>query len=180
MSYIDETLGSSETLIYRGRYHWLHKLGAWIVLIAFVAAAVVAFVTVAGWLAILLVALGLVFFTGLMLPMWTTEIGVTTQRFIFKRGWLWRKTDELQLRAIEEVNLEQGIAGRLFGFGRLIVHGTGVNDIRLPVLADPVALRKALQEGMAVAAPVAAAPITSAPPNHGVPAGPGIASSTNV
>jgi len=77
---------------------------------------------------------------------------VTNQRFIYKRGWLWRATQELQLRAIEEVNLEQPLLGRLFNFGRLELRGTGVDDIRLPSLADPLGLRKALQDGMAAAA----------------------------
>jgi Bacterial PH domain len=87
----------------------------------------------------------------MMVPIWTTEIGVTNHRFIFKRGWLRRTTDELQLSSIEEVNLEQGAFGRLLGYGRLVLHGTGVNDIRLPRLADPVGLRRALQEGMGAA-----------------------------
>jgi len=43
---------------------------------------------------------------------------VTNQRLIFKRGLLWRSTQELQLRAIEEVNLEQGLVGRLLNFWR--------------------------------------------------------------
>jgi uncharacterized membrane protein YdbT with pleckstrin-like domain len=76
---------------------------------------------------------------------------VTNQRVIFKRGLIWRSTHELQLRAIEEVNLEQDLLGRIFDCGRLRLHGTGVDDIRLPVLADPIGLRKALQDGMAAA-----------------------------
>ncbi len=32
MSYIDETLADNERLIYRARFHWLHKIGAWITL----------------------------------------------------------------------------------------------------------------------------------------------------
>ena len=80
------------------------------------------------------------------------RIGVTTQRFIYKRGFVWRKTQELQLRAIEEVKLEQGVSGRLFDFGHLELHGTGVDDIRLPALGDPLGLRRSLQDGMAAAA----------------------------
>jgi hypothetical protein len=72
-------------------------------------------------------------------------------RFILKRGWLRRATDELQLTSIEEVNLDQSVLGRLLGYGRLVLHGTGVNDIKLPSLADPVGLRRALQEGMGAA-----------------------------
>jgi hypothetical protein len=98
-----------------------------------------------------------------MMPICTTEIGVSNQRFIFKRGWLRRTTDELQLSSIEEVNLEQGVVGRLFDYGRLILHGTGVNDITLPPLADPVELRRALQEAMGAAkAAVVVAPQSSA------------------
>jgi len=55
------------------------------------------------------------------------------------------------LRAIEEVNLEQGLLGRFFDFGRLELRGTGVDDVRLPALADPMGLRRALQDGMAAA-----------------------------
>ena len=101
---------------------------------------------------------GVAVFLGVLVPIWTTEIGVTNQRLIYKRGLIWRKTQELQLRAIEEVKLDQGLLGRLFDFGRLDLHGTGVGDIRLPALADPVGLRKALQDGMAAAAQPQPAP----------------------
>ena len=93
-----------------------------------------------------------------LLPIWTTEIGVTDQRLIFKRGLLWRTTQELQLRAIEEVNLDQGLLGRLTNYGRIELRGTGVDDIVLPPLADPLGLRKALQDGMAIAAHPTSAP----------------------
>ena len=101
---------------------------------------------------------GVAVFLGVLIPIWTTEIGVTNQRLIYKRGLIWRKTQELQLRAIEEVKLDQGLLGRLLDFGRLDLHGTGVGDIRLPALADPVGLRKALQDGMAAAAQPAPRP----------------------
>src|SRR5262245_55021368 len=90
---------------------------------------------------------GIAVFGRTMMPLWATELGVTNHRFIFKRGWLRRTTDELQLTSIEEVNLDQSVLGRLLGYGRLVLHGTGVNDIKLPSLADPVGLRRAVQEG---------------------------------
>ena len=54
----------------------------------------------------------------------------------------------------------QGVLGRLFYFGRMDLHGTGVDDIVLPMLADPMGLRKALQNGIA-AANIAIAPMRS-------------------
>jgi hypothetical protein len=148
MSYIRESLAPSERLLYRAYFHWLHRGSAWVALLIFVAVGVAAVAWDFGWVAMLAGLAGLMSFLSIMVPIWTTEIGVTSQRFIFKRGLIWRNTDELQLRAIEEVNLVQGLPGRLLNYGRLVLHGTGVNDITLPTIADPVALRKALQEAM--------------------------------
>jgi len=158
MSYIEHSLGEAETLLYRARFPWFHGAGAWALFALGGLAGVTAYMNGAGFVGGVIALLGFVFFLGILMPIWTTEIGVTNQRLIYKRGLIWRKTQELQLRAIEEVKLDQGLLGRLFDFGRLDLHGTGVGDIRLPALADPVGLRKALQDGMAAAAQPALTP----------------------
>src|SRR5215475_6514672 len=156
MGYIEHSLARSETLLYRARFPAFYFVAAWAVLLASVLGALLVEPSGYGPLWIGMVLLGVVAFLGILVPIWTTEIGVTNQRFIYKRGLLWRATQELQLRAIEEVNLEQGLLARLFDFGRLELRGTGVDDIRLPALADPLGLRRALQDGMAAAAQGAA------------------------
>lgn len=162
MSYIDESLAENERLIYRALFHWLHKIGAWIALGISVAFALVCVMAIEGspaWIgALAILAFGVAIFVTTMMPLWTTEIGVTSQRLIYKRGWLRRRTDELQLTSIEEVNLDQGAVGRMLDYGRLLIHGTGVSDVALPTLADPVGLRRALQEAMGGAKVVVAAP----------------------
>lgn len=158
MSYIEHSLGEAETLLYRARFPWFHGAGGWTALMLGILAGVIAYANGFGVVGGVLALAGLAVFLGVLVPIWTTEIGVTNQRLIYKRGLIWRKTQELQLRAIEEVKLDQGLLGRLFDFGRLDLHGTGVGDIRLPALADPVGLRKALQDGMAAAAQPAPAP----------------------
>jgi hypothetical protein len=152
MSYIDHSLAESEAIIYRARFPWFYRAGAWCLLVVFTAAGIAGYANGFNILATSLFVFGLASAIAIMLPIWTTEIGVTNQRLVYKRGLLWRTTHELQLRAIEEVNLIQGLLGRLLDFGRLELHGTGVDDVRLPLLADPLNLRKALQDGMAAAA----------------------------
>jgi uncharacterized membrane protein YdbT with pleckstrin-like domain len=152
MSYIAHSLGRSETLLYRAHFPFFYHAVAWGALVLSVLGALVAFASGYGWVGAMVLLAGSAFFLGVLVPIWTTEIGVTNQRFIFKRGLMWRTTQELQLRAIEEVNLDQGLLGRLFNFGRLELRGTGVDDISLPVLGDPLELRRALQDGMAAAA----------------------------
>jgi membrane protein YdbS with pleckstrin-like domain len=165
MSYIAHSLAASETLIYRARFPWFYSVGAWAILIASVVAAVAVEWEGYGWTAALPLVVGAGLWLAIMVPIWATEIGVTSQRLIYKKGLLWRKTQELQLRAIEEVNLDQGVMGRLLDFGNLELRGTGVDDIALPTLADPLGLRKALQDGMAAATQTAgvAAPIVPRP-----------------
>ena len=148
MSYISHSLGRNETLRYRAHFHWSYYFGAWGAFLISLAAAAEAHGRGVPWAAGLAVLMGVAAFLSIMIPIWTTEIGVTNQRFIFKRGLLRRMTNELQLRAIEQVNLRQGIPGRLFNFGHLEVHGTGVDDIVLPAIADPVALQKAIQDSV--------------------------------
>jgi hypothetical protein len=152
MGYIDESLAANEKLVYRARFHWLLRTRAYLTLAVFLVIAAAA-VSLAQGLPTLMAAagvaaLGIVLFVAMMMPLWTTEVGVTNHRFIFKRGWLRRSTDELQLSTIEEVNLEQSAFGRLLDYGSLVLHGTGVDDIILPSLADPIGLRRALQEAM--------------------------------
>jgi len=69
---------------------------------------------------------GGILFLMIMIPVWTTEIAVTNHRLIFKQGLLSRAVADLQLRAIEQVGLQQGFIARLFNMGRVQAHGTGV------------------------------------------------------
>jgi uncharacterized membrane protein YdbT with pleckstrin-like domain len=146
MSYITHSLGRNETLRYRAHFHWFYYFAAWGTFFISLVAAMEAYGRGLPWAAGLTPLVGVAAFLSIMIPIWTTEIGVTNQRFIFKRGLLRRTTNELQLRAVEQVNLKQGIPGRLFNFGRLEVHGTGVDDIVLPAIADPIALQRAIQD----------------------------------
>ena len=97
-----------------------------------------------------------------MIPVWTTEIAVTNHRLIFKRGLFSRAAADLQLRAIEQVGLQQGFIARLPTWGACN-HGTGVDDVHLPTIADPVALQRSVQEAMGTLTP-AGNPAPPAPP----------------
>ena len=78
--------------------------------------------------------------------MWATEIAVTNRRIIYKRGRLSRKTEEINLRRMEEINLQQGIPGRIPGYGKIRINGTGGNAILLPAIASPMRFKQELQE----------------------------------
>jgi uncharacterized membrane protein YdbT with pleckstrin-like domain len=75
----------------------------------------------------------------------TTEIGVTSHRLIKKTGLFSLHTEELSINNIEGVRVDQGFWGSILGFGHLRIEGTGVDSVQLPVIANPVAFRAAIE-----------------------------------
>jgi uncharacterized membrane protein YdbT with pleckstrin-like domain len=51
----------------------------------------------------------------------------------------------MNLAKIESVRVEQSVMGRLFGFGSIIVTGTGSTMDPIRFIADPIAFRQAIQ-----------------------------------
>jgi uncharacterized membrane protein YdbT with pleckstrin-like domain len=148
VGYIDESLAPGERLYYRAHFHWLYNFAAWASLIvaAFLAFAIFDLNYV--WPALLVLLVGAGIFLAIMVPIWTTEIGVTNQRIIFKRGLIQRETQELQLGSVEQVSFNQDFWGRILNYGKIDVHGTGDDDLALPAVGDPIGLRSAMQQAI--------------------------------
>ncbi len=128
MSYIEQSLGANEKLVARARFHWWYSFKAWLALIFLF------------WCII-----GIVIFFQMMIRKWTTEIAVTTYRFVQKTGLFSLKTNEISLPNIEGVRVEQSFWGRMLGYGHLRVEGTGVDAIIIPDIADPIGFRRAIE-----------------------------------
>ena len=88
---------------------------------------------------------GLFMFARLMVIKATTEICITNKRLIYKQGLIARHVGEMNVDRIEGVNVYQGIFGRLFGYGGVIVRGMGVGEVGLPQMREPIAFRKAIE-----------------------------------
>ena len=148
MKYVDQSLGQNEVLLYETHFHPLYYTAAWIISIFFLALAIWSAVYAKGpvdWALLCICAAGLAIVLFLMIPIWTTKIAVTSQRLVIKRGLLFRSAVELQLRSIEQVNFHQGLLGKLLGFGKISIHGTGVDDLELPYIGTPTDLVKAIE-----------------------------------
>lgn len=128
MSYIQQSLGQGETLIARAHFHWWYTFKALLALI---------------FLGIFII--GIVIFIAMMMKKWTTEIGVTTHRFVEKTGLISLKTYEIALPNIEGVKVVQSFWGRILGYGHLRIEGSGVDFVEIPDIADPIAFRAAIE-----------------------------------
>jgi uncharacterized membrane protein YdbT with pleckstrin-like domain len=148
MSYVRNSLGANETVHYIAHFHWIKYAMAYGALILSIILGILSYNPNYPVVVIGAPLIGLFIFFVVLTPIWTSEIGVTNQRIIYKTGFISRATNELQLKSIEEVSMQQGVLGRIFGYGKIEIHGTGEEQIILPSLGDPLELRKALQEAI--------------------------------
>ena len=76
----------------------------------------------------------------------TTEFAVTDRRIIAKRGWLRRRSLEVNLDKVESVTVDQGLMGRLWGYGTLRVTGTGSTNEIFWHVARAMDFRRQIQQ----------------------------------
>jgi uncharacterized membrane protein YdbT with pleckstrin-like domain len=52
---------------------------------------------------------------------WVTEIAVTNRRVIYKKGFIWRRTNEMNMDKVESVQVDQSILGRMLDYGTVTI-----------------------------------------------------------
>jgi uncharacterized membrane protein YdbT with pleckstrin-like domain len=146
MSYVSRTLGAKETVLYLTGYHWLYWLGALILVAPFVAAGLAGQSLGSGqYLVLAIAAVPMLYGVYMLVHAYALELAVTNDRFVKKSGLVSITTEEVSLDKIEEVNVNESILGRIFGYGTVDVHGTGAGAIRINMVKDPIRLRREIQ-----------------------------------
>jgi len=129
-SYVEGALVQDERIVHTGHISlWAlwHLLAAGIVLLP-------------------VFGLGLVFLAIAYVRYKSVELAVTSKRIIVKHGFVRRRTIEINLNKAESIQVDQGVLGRLFNFGSLLISGTGTSHAPLEGIAEPMAFRKAFIE----------------------------------
>ena len=76
----------------------------------------------------------------------STEMAVTNRRVLMKSGIISRKTVELMLSKVESIGVNQGVMGRVSGFGSVVVRGSGGTYELFDRVARPLEFRRHVQE----------------------------------
>ena len=77
-----------------------------------------------------------------MLILKSVEMAITSNRVIFKEGVLSTHNEELQLNAIETVEIIQGLLGRILGYGTVKITGKGNSLVLFSNIDDPIYVKK--------------------------------------
>ena len=141
MSYVDNSLIPGEEVAFRTRLH----------LIIFAAPLLLLALSVGlfayGWTpaAEILLALAIVWGLAKYVAYASSEFAVTNKRVIIKVGVLRRRTVEMLNAKVEAVAVNQGIVGRIFGYGNIVVTGTGGTNEAFNGISSPLEFRRMVQ-----------------------------------
>ena len=129
MPYIEDSLSAGEQIVGFFRLHWITR--RWIAL----------------WIVLAIPTVGITLILALFefLRLRSIEQGVTNKRVIYKKGIISRKSEEMKLNSIETVEIDQGIAGRIFGFGDVTVTGRGLSNVVFKSVDDPMAVKRKIE-----------------------------------
>jgi uncharacterized membrane protein YdbT with pleckstrin-like domain len=128
MAYINESLSTGEEISSLFSQHWIVRIPMvlWLLLSPFFG-----------------LTLPLAIYEYLRLRY--TELGLTNKRVICKTGIISRQSEEMKLTSIETVEIDQGVIGRILGYGNIHVSGRGISDVVLRSVKDPMAVKRAIE-----------------------------------
>ncbi|MEI9988356.1 MAG: PH domain-containing protein [Aliidongia sp.] len=127
-SYVEESLVTNEHVVYTG------ALSKWPYFFRIILGIILAPILI-----------GFIILIDLAIKFRATELAVTNRRVIAKFGVFRRKTFELNVDRVEAIQVDQGIWGRMLGYGTLRIAGAGNFD-PIPNVSAPMAFKKAVLE----------------------------------
>lgn len=158
MGYVEANLVPGESVAYRTRLHWIVFAPA--LLIGGVLDLCGAFLLVAALLgrepgtpasipmilgAVILMMVGSAWTAAGAIQWKATEIVVTSRRVLIKTGIATIRTTEVLLSKVESVSVEEPPLGRMLGFGKVTIHGTGGTPESFDRISRPNEFRRMVQ-----------------------------------
>ena len=137
MSYIEKNLSAGETLRYKTGCHWIVLL--WPLLGGLILGVIGLAMLANGWLAarkgvsypgvIVVGALAcltaVALLAGGIIRRIATEVVVSNKRVLIRTGLSSRRSIEVLLTRVESLGMKQTLAGRILGYGTVVVNGIG-------------------------------------------------------
>jgi membrane protein YdbS with pleckstrin-like domain len=147
MSYLDDHLLAGERIVYRAHLHWSTFASSIVVVALGIALAIVLGVyRPEYWYAgAALAGIGLLLAIGPAIHYASSEFAVTDKRVVAKLGFIERESLETLLSKIEAIGVDQGIVGRMLGYGTITITGTGGTEESFPRIAEPLEFRRQIQ-----------------------------------
>ena len=147
MSYIEKNLMSGESVIYSAKLHWVVFLwpAIWLVIALIMFSSGGDAAAAGGGAIVIAILTGIASFINYS----TSEFGITNKRVLAKVGFIRRNSLEVLLTKVEGIQVNQGILGRMLGYGSVVVSGTGGSKDPFHKISAPLEFRRKAQEQIA-------------------------------
>ena len=154
MSYIDSNLLAGEHVVYRTRLHWFLFVAPLLfaILVMLPLAWFLYQSTWSGYAWAPLV-LGVLALLPAFIRRQSSDFAVTNKRVMMKVGVLSTRSVELLLNKIEAIAVNQTFMGRIFGYGDIVVTGSGGTKEAFSHIQAPLEFRRAVQSVSDLQAP---------------------------
>jgi len=173
VSYLDDHLLGGERIVYRARLHWTIFLSSIVVVLFGIGLGILLQVLepAYSYAGLALAGVGLLLAIGPAVRYISSEFAVTDKRVLGKLGFIERESKETLLSKIEAIAIDQGVLGRILGFGTVTITGTGGTQESFPRISEPLEFRRQIQSQIIVqeerrGTPAAAAAPASAEPRE--------------
>jgi uncharacterized membrane protein YdbT with pleckstrin-like domain len=127
-AYVDGNLLPGEQVIARAHLHWAIFSGPILLFL---------FGLVTGPAKSIFIVLALIWAGYRFLIYSSTELAITNKRVIAKTGIIRRNVIDVSNGKVEGITYHQGILGRIFGYGSILVRGTGIGQVPIPFISRP-------------------------------------------
>jgi uncharacterized membrane protein YdbT with pleckstrin-like domain len=147
LSYLDDHLLAGERIVYRAKLHWtIFLTSIVVVLLGVVLGILLQLAQPAYALAgAALAGVGLLLAVGPAIRYISSEFAVTDKRVLGKLGFIERESKETLLSKVEAIAIDQGVIGRILGFGTVTITGTGGTQESFPRISEPLEFRRQIQ-----------------------------------
>jgi len=169
MSYIDHNLLDGERVVYRTRLHWF-ILVAPLLFCVIILAPLAWFIYQGSWhdYAWVPVVVALVVMLPAIIRRQSSDFAVTNKRVMMKAGVFTTRSVEILLSKVEAIAVNQTLFGRMFGYGDIVVTGSGGTVESFHNIQGPLEFRRAVQSvSDAIAPPTLNAATAVSPSNRG-------------
>lgn len=148
MTFIEKNLANNERVIYRAKLHWwIYGRSIFLLLLGIVVFALWGTTEVVKIIGGLLLAISLITFINAYIRSSASEFAVTNRRIMMKTGVTNRRLIELQLNRSDGLVIDQGIIGRIFNYGSIIIRTGNLEEIFSPV-ADPYEFKRQINNAI--------------------------------
>ena len=150
MSYVEKTLLTGEQVLHRSHLHWKLFIGPAVLTLLLVVLVATTFGTdpthVVAWISLLAAAAAWI---SAWVKRSSSEFVVTNKRVLIKMGVVSTTSLEILHQKIEAIVVNQGLLGKMLGYGTVAVRGTGGSQESFANIQDPLGFRRAVQEELA-------------------------------